>query len=177
LPIYSISAPKDFYIINYQWIKNYKDSNNYNKIVEKINKGANLKNEIISDYLKDKNNLIPDMTGDEYTNFEAPLNFELIEKNILNSILQDINEKCKLKLKSEYIYQVSFGNNKIFVQDDSNTNYYFIYSIKNKKYILEYYIKLGKKNNIKKFLSLSEYNQDLEDYLEEYGIDLSEGED
>ena len=116
------------------------------------------------------------MTGNKYRNFDAPLDFELIEINLLNSIFQDIYEKCKIKLKLEYIYQVSFGNNKIFVQDDPNNNSYFIYSTKNQKYIFECYIKL-EKYNIKQFLSLSEYEQDLEDYLEEYGIDLSEDDD
>ena len=177
LPIYNISDPKDFYIVNYKWIKKYKDANNYNEMVENKNKGVNSKKKIISDYLKDKQNLIPNMTGDEYTNFKAPLKFELIEKNILNCIFQDINEKYKMKLYSEYIYHVSFGNNKIFVQDDSNNNSYFIYSAKNEKYIFEYFIKFEKNYNIKKFLSLSEYEQDLEDYLEEYGIDLSDEEE
>ena len=168
-PIYSISDPKEFYIVNYHWIKKYK--------VENKNKNVNSKKKIISDYLKDNQNLIPNMTDDEYTNFKAPLDFELIEINILNSIFQDINEKYKIKLYSEYIYQVSFGNNKVFIQNDSNKNSYFIYSIKDRKYIFEYFIKFQKNFNIKKFLSLSEYEQELEDYLEEYGIDLSDGEE
>jgi len=181
LPIYNISDPKDFYLVYYKWIKNYKDANNYNKIVKNINKDDQilysfLKKEIIPDYLKDNKNIVPNMTNNKYRGFDAPLEFELIEKNLFNSILQDINEKCKLKLKSEFIYIVSFGNNKVFVQDDSNTNSYFIYSANNKNYDLEYYLKL-EKYNIKQFLSLSEYDQDLEDYLEEFRLDLSEEEE
>jgi len=181
LQIYNISNPKDFYLVYYKWIENYKDANNYNKIVKNINKDDQilhsfLKKEIIPDYLKDNKNIAPYLTNNKYRGFDAPLEFELIEKNLFNSILQDINEKCKLKLKSEFIYQVSFGNNKVFVQDDSNTNSYFIYSANNKNYDLEYYLKL-EKYNIKQFLSLSEYDQDLEDYLEEFRLDLSEEEE
>jgi len=183
LPIYNISNPKDFHLVYYKWIETFKDENNYNKIVQNINKGDQilhsfLKKEIIPDYLKDNKNIAPNMTNNKYRGFDAPLDFELIEKNLFNSILQDINEKCKLKLKlkSEFIYQVSFGNNKVFVQDDSNANSYFIYSANNKNYDFEYYLKL-EKNNIKQFLSLSEYDQDLEDYLEEFRLDLSEEEE
>ena len=167
-----------FYLVDEKWIKEYKKIYNYDIIENNTNKDDKvlkkiLKKEKITRFLKIENNLLPDFK--KFTNFECPINFEIIEKKLFDSMLQELNNENSLKLNSEQLYKISFGDDKIFILDDSeknNKNYlYYIYILKNEKYKLEYILNLNER--IEKFVSNCKNNETFEELLSEYNIDLS----
>ena len=180
-PLNKLSESINFYLINNNWIKFYKKFYNYDLIIKKKNEDDKtllslFKKEILPKELKSANNLIPDTQ--KINNITVPINFEIINKDLFDSILEDINKnnKINLKINSNYSnYKISFGDNKIFVKD--NSNFYYIYTYMNNNYELEYII-LMKNIDLIFYLKHNkniDYNSNLtlEDFLLEYGINLS----
>jgi len=169
----NITQPKKYYLVNNDWIKNFKKIYNYNYIInsldnsdEKLIQILSLKN--IPKEFKDNHNLEAKIIN-ILNKYDAPINFELISKNTFDKILKDINEKNNLKLQSDMIYPVSFGEDKIFININ---NIYFIYSSKGQEFKLEYIIEL-KNNDIKNFCQNCENNENFEQLMAKYGIDFS----
>ena len=102
----------------------------------------------------------------------APSNFDLVKKNIFESIIQDINNKNNINLKTNQYYDVMLGDEKIFVRDNKNKNLYFIYSSKYDKYELEYIISL---KNEDLFILIKNNNdrKSFEELISKFGIDLT----
>ena len=156
-----------------EWISEYKNCYNYNKIIQYKNndKGSLfsfINSENISYFLKDKKNLQPDII--EGTDIIT--DFCLINKKLFKSIIEDINKSNKIYLKSDYNFQVLFGDNKIFLKDNVNwETFYYIYSINlsNNNYKLEYIL-----NSKIKYLEsfLSDY-ETFDELIKNYNIDLS----
>ena len=72
------------------------------------------------------------------------------------------------------IYKISFGDNKIYVKKESTQhNIYFIYSLTNEKYKLEYILIFNINEDINNLLIEYKKNETFEDLLIKYGIDLS----
>ena len=175
LPLKELSDPEEYYCINYEWISEYKKLYNYNKIIDNTNKDEHklysfINAENISDFLKDNKNLEPNLIE----GIEIITNFCLINKKLFESIIEDINKSNNIKLKSEYNFQVSFGDKKIFLTEvEKWETYYYIYSIDFKKYKLDYILK-GKKINIKTFLP--DY-ETFDEFIKNNDIDLSSDEE
>ena len=169
----NITQQKMYYLVNKEWIQNYKKNYNYNIIIKTFENS----NKQIIDFMKMHNipkefkgnySLEADMTK-ILNKYDAPIDFELIDKNIFDNILKDINEKNNLKLQSDFIYPVLFGGDKIFIYIN---NEYFIYSSKGQEYKLEYITKLMN-DNIKNLCSCCDNNENFEQFMAKYGIDFS----
>jgi hypothetical protein len=130
-----------------EWISEYKNCYNYNKIIQYKNndKGSLfsfINSENISYFLKDNKNLEPDVIE----GIDIIADFCLINKNLFGSIIEDINKYNNIKLKSDYNFQVYFGDNKIFLKDGIKwETFYYIYSTDFSKYKLEYILNIKKK--------------------------------
>ena len=157
---------KDFY--NYEKIIRYKNQDE--KLYSFFNNCQNFPNE-----LKNVNNLFPETA--QYIScidYDIQKNFEILNKELFDLILQEINTKNSTNLKINNIYQIYFGDNKIFIQDTSYHNIYFIYSFNNEKYELEYIILFRKNINLIELLKNCDYNQTFEEYMANYGINLND---
>ena len=159
-----LSAEK-YYLVSCKWIKElikqFKD--------KKENSNEKIK---LSDFLIKNDNLRPDDLQEEikYDNKEVPINFDIIKKNLFEDILGNINSLKKGdELKSDYLYDISFACNNIMVKE-LKTNDFFIYSIEEGKYKLEYIIYLEKDRNIKDLLKEC---KDFDSFLNKYDLNIS----
>ena len=166
LPITKLSESKQYYLVDKGWIKNYKKLYNYDKNINNL--------------MEDKK-LFPSAKNveerfEKLIDFDIPINFDIIDKDTFELILKNINEKNNVDLSSDYIYDVTIGDHKIFVKEnknDNNKNIYYIYSFEYARFELEYIIIFKWKRTIKQIISKSNY-KNLEDFLTENKIDLSE---
>jgi len=172
----NISNPEEFYLISTSWMEKYKNFYNYDKIISNKNKDDKdlfnyiSNNQIFPDDLKNENNLCPDINRN-FSNVKAPMNFQIINKALFDSIIQDIKEKTNADLKANYSLKVLLGDNKLFIQDNSNKKLYYIY---NKAYELKYIIQF---DNIDLINWLQSKNcSNFEDLLSDFGVDLSKNE-
>ena len=96
-----------------------------------------------------------------------PINFDIINKNLFETILGYINSLKKgTELKSDYLYELSFACNNIMAKE-LKTNDFFIYSIEEGKYKLEYIIYLKENNNI---IDLLKECKDFDSFLNKYEL-------
>ena len=156
-----VCSMDEYYLVSSKWIDEFKKEF---KDQKKIKKGK------ISEFLFKENNLRPENMQNEvnYKN-EIPIDFEIINKKLFNSILENINSlKKNLNLHSDYIYNVSFGANLIF-SEYPEENDIFIYSKEDEKYKLEYIISLEKENKIK---DLIKEFKDFQSFLNKYELNL-----
>jgi ubiquitin carboxyl-terminal hydrolase 2/21 len=172
-PLGNITQPKKYYLVNNDWFKNYKKIYKYNyylNILENSDEKliCNLKIQNIPKEFKDNHTLEANTTK-ILNKYEAPIDFQLIDKNIFDKILKDINDKNNPQIQSDMVYPISFGGDKIFI--DIN-NIYFIFSSKQQNYKLEYIFEL-KNDNIKNFCSNCENNENFEKFMAKYDIDFS----
>ena len=180
LQLKSIKNPENFYLINQKWMKKYKEFYNYNKIIKYRNRAQNLFSffsncQNFPNELKDVNSLSSDITKNSCIDYDIPINFEIINTQLFDYILQEINKKNNTNLKINNIYQIYFGDNKIIIKDCSYNNIYFIYSFANEKYELEYIILFRKNLDLDVFLQNCENNQTFEEYMtKEYEINLND---
>ena len=175
-----ISEYQTYYLVNEKWIEEYKDLYNYNIIVKNIDKKEQqlksyLKKQKISDFLKVEDNLRPNDIRDKFSKkYEIPIDFELIEKKLFDLIIENFNDNNNLKLKSQYEYQILFGDHKIFVKDQYNNNtIYFIYTLDKENYDLEYIIEYKGEGDIKGLLLNCKTSENFEELISNYDIDLS----
>ena len=165
-----------FYLINRDWMKNYKQFYNYDSFINNRNKDKNqllsmFKKQDFPAYLMNPQNLSPNYDN-SYSN-NIPLNFDLVKKNIFESIIQDINNKNNINLRMNQYYDVMLGDEKIFVRDNKNKNLYFIYSSKYDKYELEYIISL-KNEDLFNFIKNNNDRKTFEELISEFGINLTD---
>jgi len=155
---------ENYYLIPFKWIQEFKKQFKAPKKKEKEN---------ISKYLLTLENLQPENIKEKinYKN-ETPIDFEIINKSLFNSILENLNSlKGDPKLYSEYIYDISFGAGLIFIHDLQN-NDIFIYSREEEeKYKLEYII--TPENNDCNLKDLLKDCNDFKSFLNKYDLKLS----
>ena len=168
-----------YYLINKNWMNCYKNFYQYDYISQNKNKSEKellsiFKNKNCPEFLKNAQNLYPDIQhlNPNDSNYKFPLNFELVEKNIFDSIIQDINTKNNINLIMNQCYDIMMGDKKIYIQNNPNKNEYYIYSSKNENYELEYIIILNN-GDLFNFIIYSG-KATFEEILLEYGIDLKE---
>ena len=170
-----ITLPKQFYLVNKNWMKSFKNFYQYDKIVK--NEIVNIfNNKQFPEELKNPNYLNCEVNQKELKNCYIPINFELVYTNLFDQLLNYINEKNKTKLQLKYFFNVSLGDKKIFVQDNNYNSNYFIYKYNNKDFELQYIINLGQFNNINDFISFSyksHKSQNFEELMSFYYIDFS----
>ena len=172
----NISNPEEFYLINSKWMKKYKNFYNYKEIISNKNKDDNYLFNYISnkqsfpDDLKNQNNLYPDIDRN-FSTLKVPINFEIINKALFDCIIQDIKEKTNADLKTTYSLKILLGDNKLFIQNNSNQKLYYIY---NEAYELKYIIQFDNIDLINWLQSKSYSN--FEDLVSNFGVDLSKEE-
>ncbi len=175
IPLKIISNVEEYYLVDKKWIKEFKNYYNYEQFINSINNNNikySLKNKKFPDNLKNKEYLDCDLNKNLSKDFNIPINFQLINKKCFDSILNYINDKNKMKLKLKYLYKIYIGDYKIFVQDPYFKNVFFIYLIKNIEYDLQYIVKLNN-DNFKNFISKCKNDQNFEEFITNYSIDLS----
>ena len=170
----NIFKSDSYYLVNKNWIKEFKTFFNYDDVI-RINANINnlFKKEKFPDKLNNINYLNTELDKNLYNDSNVPINFEIFNKANFDLIIKQINKKYKIKLKFKCYYSIYLGDNRIFIQDNDNKFLYFIYLLNNKEYILKNIIKFNQIDNIKKFISKCENNEKFEDLINKYGIDLS----
>ena len=121
--------------------------------------------------LKKPQYLIPKYNN--FDNFNYPINFELVEKNLFEPIIKDLNTQNNINLKINQCYDVLLGDKKIFVQDNTNKKINFFSSFDYEKYELEYIIDFYNENFFN-FININNDKKSFEEIISEYGIDLTE---
>ena len=155
----NILKAKQYYLVKTEWIKEYKRIYNYENIVNNIRKKdrellSYLENEKISNYCKKQEHLNPPLNKDISEDFAAPFNFQIIDKQLFENILKIINDKNNIELKTKFLFDISFGDNKIIVKEEWNSfNIYYIYSFIDEKYELQYILKLNNGEDINSIFS------------------------
>jgi len=164
----NISNSDNYYLVNKKWMKELKTFYNYDNNINIL-----FKNQKLPDNLNKNDNLNTEIDKNLCSGANIPINFEIVNKTNFDLIIKEINEKNKIQLKFKYYYNIYLGDNKIFIQDHDNKFLYFIYSLNNKEYTLEYIIKFKQIDSIKNFISKCDHNENLEDLIIKYGINLS----
>ena len=169
----NISNKELFYLVNKNWIKEFKEFYKYDNYIK--NKGNNI---CIKGKFPEtlKKNLNIDFNKNLLNGYNIPIDFEIVEKEIFDLIIKEINEKNKIGLKVDNSFQLFLGDKKLFLQDSSNINIYYVYIVKNKEYDFGYFIKFNNCDNIKTFFSNCDNNENFEEFISKYGIDLSKSE-
>ena len=152
-----------YYLVNKNWMKEFK--NFYGNI--------SFRNKKFPDKLNNIDYLNAELDKNLYNNANVPINLEIFDKKSFDLLIKEINDKTKSKLELKNYFKINLGDNKIFVQDNNNKFLYFIYSLNNKEYTLDYIIKFNQINDIKNFISKCGSNEKFEDLLIKYGIKLS----
>ena len=168
-----------YYLINKNWMNCYKNFYQYDYIRQNIKKDEKellsiFKNKNCPESLKNAQNLFPNIQhiNPNESNYKFPLNFELVEKDIFDSIIQDINIKNNINLTMNQYYDIMLGDKKIYIQNNPNKNEYFIYSSKNDNYELEYIIILNNGDLFNFIINNGKIT--FEQMVLEYGVDLKE---
>ena len=166
-----ISKSDNYYLINKKWMKDFKTFYDYDNIIKNKDNNSS-KNQKFPENLNKNDYLNTELDKKICNDTNVPINFEIFEKKNFDLILKEINDKNKIKLELKYYFNIYLGDNKIFVQDNDNKFLYFIYSLNNKEYTLDYIIKFEQINDIKNFISNCESNEKFEDLIIKYGIKL-----
>ena len=153
-----------YYLVSSKWLqelkKHFKDEN---KKVE------------LSDLLFENSNLKPHDSNKEIEyKSEIPKDFNIIEKSLFESILDQLNSLHNNQdLNSDYLFEVSFACNYALIKN-SKTNEIFIYSIEEEKYKIEYIISLEKDVSIK---NLFDKCKNFDDFFNKYNLNLLKKEE
>ena len=160
----NIFSMEKYYLVSSKWIKIFKDQFKGSK---------NIKIEQLDDYLLNEDNLRPNnIQNDINYDKETPNDFVIIMESLFKEILDNMNSlKKNLKLHSEYLYEVSFGDELIFIKE-LKTNDIFIYSFdeEEEKYKIKYILFLEKNQDIKELLKAC---KDFKEFLNNYNLNLT----
>ena len=157
-------------MINYQWIEQFKNFYNYDEIEKHINTEDNKLDKYINNITElpqelNLKNIIPELFTYQYIQGDIPNKFEIINKDLFDSILKEIDPNKNFNSISTYIYKVNFADNKIFVQKNDSNQIYYIYSKVNTHYEIDYVINLQNVDNLENLLKTSENNETFEEFL------------
>ena len=180
-PLKYISEPKNYYLVNKNWMDKFKKLYKYEEIKkysqyddDTINKYIKI-NQGFPDELKVQNNLNPQTSLVPNINILFPSNFYFVEREIFDLILNEINTKFNIFLKVDKYYKISFCDKKLFINDISNNKIFLIYSFNNSNFDLDYIIQLNHGVNLNSFFSSCGYSETLEQYLiNNFALNLKE---
>jgi len=132
------------YLINKEWLKEYKNFYNYDLIKQNIENNIDnkelfksLNNKKLNQYLIDEKNLLfeedyVDFSQDKYITF--PKNFDIIKENTFNNILDEINNSNGTNIgKSLKQYEIIFYSNRLVIKLETNKNCTIYICSKNEK--------------------------------------------
>jgi len=105
-------------LINYQRIKQFKNFYNYDEIKKHINSEDNKLDKYINNVTElpqelNLKNIIPEIFTYQYIQGDIPNKFEIINKDLFDSILKEIELNKNFYSISTYIYEIDFADNKI----------------------------------------------------------------
>ena len=180
-PLKNISQSQNFYLVNNDWLTNFKKYFNYNAITqyynydeEEINKTIKI-NQAFPDQLKIPNNLFYQTQTYPNTNIKFPLNFDIVEKDIFDLILKELNTKYSIFLKIDNYFRIKFCDKKVFIKDNQNQNLYYIYSMNDSKLYIDYILCIENGENLSKLFISSGHNETFEQYLvSNFAVNLKE---
>ena len=147
------NKPIECYIINRYWLEEFKKLYNYNVIGQKIEESGNkidnknlvsfLGNNSLTEVLRKDENLRPKKNNLNFNNIIFPIQFQLIEKNIFDLILNDINSYYGINLGRNLMTgSIIFTNQRIYIKN----NIFMIGSLLNEKEYQINYIIIPKDN-------------------------------
>ena len=141
---------KQYYLVNIEWIKKYKEHYNISKVlrdiksieikskqnyeeyksyIENIIKEKKIYNENkielkskFPEELKDSNFLLPQIK--KYSNYEYPINFEIMNSDLFNLLIKedDINDRYNIQLNKNNDYNIIFNGDIIILKNNENNN-------------------------------------------------------
>ena len=170
-----------FYLINEIFMSNYKKIYNYDRIVQMINYDDNKLYSLINQNKQkpkiDFDSIIPENFNYPYVDFDIPNKFELVDISTFKEILTYNNINNGISSKMNNIYNVSLGDNKVFIHGFSDKRIILIYSCNNRtnnnpNYEIIYIIIMNKNINPLNFLQYCDINQTFEYFITSYGINL-----
>ena len=185
--------PKSYYLIDKEWLDNYKSRNNYENYID-ILKGFNdwkdysdFKNKISNKFKLEKNRLTTFKVEDQIDNY---FNFSLQKGKINNSHL-NYPQNCEL-IKKEFVedvsdgssgfilYDIYIGNNLILINDCETQNVAFLCTLveneENKKNFLiqiNYLLAFESEKYMKEEFDQIIDEKYLNDYFSKRKIDIS----
>ena len=168
-----ITYLENFYLVNKIWMKEFKNFYEYDIFINNKNENCILKKSKFPEKLKSQININCELDKNITKGVNIPINFELVNKNKFEQILDYINKKNKIQLNLNYFLKGNLGDNKAFIQDNVNNNIFLIYSLQRSEYKLNYIIKFDIYHNIRNFLNSAKINQNFEELISSYFIDLS----
>ena len=119
------------YLINKEWIKEYKNFYNYDLIKQNIEKNIDnkdlfksLNNKKLNHNLINEQNLLfeevkVNFSPEKFTTY--PKNFDVVKKNTFDKILDDINNAYGINIGKNLInYEIIFFNNRLVIRESNN---------------------------------------------------------
>jgi ubiquitin C-terminal hydrolase len=161
---------------------NFKQSYNYDTIIKYNNYDAKTLCSLMKNNRQkisiDTKNIVPENFNYSLVDFNIPIKFEILSSDIFQKLLSLFAKDNSFISGQNIFYNVSFGDNKLFIQDMSNDSTNLIYSYKNDNnnsdYELLYIIIMSNNRNLLNLLNYCEYNQTFEEFITTYGINLTE---
>ena len=180
----NMTNSENYHLINRKFMENFKLIYNYDKIIQIINydnSALSYLNKNKDKYTINSNNIQPQNYYHINTNLNIPINFDLLDTETFGYLLNYIIKKNEIIENINNIYNVSFGDNKLFIQDISNKELNLIYSHSNDNnnninYELLYIIIMDNNQNLLNLLKYCDYNLSFEEFITIYGINLTETE-
>ena len=176
----------EFYFINNKWLEEYKIFYNFNLIRKILNENNQNNNNLLSYINNNKlpniflieNNIYPKIENIFNNGNNAilnyPINFDIVEKNIMDSIIKEINLTNNINIKLSLTSgKFVFINNRIYIKNLDNT--FYICSKFNNEYKINYIIKIDKDDNFNNFVKPIFYkNFNIENYFTCTGLNINQ---
>ena len=179
----SISNQDIYYLINKNFMTKFKQLYNYDEIIKYNNYNSKTLSSLMKNNMQqisiDTKNIVPENFNYSFVDINIPINFEILSSDIFQTFLSLFVKDNNIISGQNIIYNASFGDNKLFIQDMSNDSTNLIYSYKNdnynnSNYELLYIIIMSNNRNLLNLLNYCDYNQTFEEFITTYGINLTE---
>ena len=157
---------ENYYIINVKWFNKmikifesdeiYNDDNNKIESFDQETDISNLNEKystIKNKFLQRKQTLINEnlfkVEYEEKNSYKYPNKFVIVKENSLNNLLKE----CQTSFINKYKYQAFYGENYLFIKDNSDKSVYFVCSQKSKEFNVEIIFNFKDDKSFKKELN------------------------
>ena len=177
------SPPIKSYLINKEWLKEYKNFYNYDLIKQNIENNIDnkdlfksLNNKKLNQFLIDEKNLLFEedpLSFSESKFIIYPKNFDIIKENTFNNILNEINEANGISIgKNLRKCEIYFFNNKLVILFETGNSFNVYICSKNEKNEFDInYILISNSLNLLKII-LQKFVNDKYDNFDKYFVDI-----